>query len=246
MINIFYKNKYMKTLRKDSFFLLAALVVTTTCCAQTADDIVAKNLQAIGGKDVVTSTKSLVTTSNVEVMGNDLPSTTTILIGKGFKSETDFQGTKIIQCVTDHGGWTLNPPAGQTSPTPLSDADAKTARSQLTIDQLATYTDNGGKLELLGKDTADYKIKFTNANGMNATYYINMKTYLVDKADMKVSMQGQEAMVTTSFSDYRKVDNGLLVPFGIQRVLPQYTLNITVSKVEVNKDIDPAIFEMPK
>ena len=81
----------METLRKASFFVLATLVVTTTCCAQTAEDIVAKNLLAIGGKDVVTNTKSVVITSNLEVMGNDVPTTTTIVAGKGFKSETDFK-----------------------------------------------------------------------------------------------------------------------------------------------------------
>ena len=246
MINIFYKNKYMKTLRKLSFFVLTGLVGATTCCAQTADDVVAKYLQAIGGKDVIAGTKSLVMTSNVEVMGNDLPSTTTILNGKGFRSETDFQGNKIIQCVNNHGAWSLNPPAGQSSPTPLSDADARQAKSQLNIVPLASYADNGGKLELLGKDTADYKVKFSNADGVKITYFINMKTYLLDKVIATVNVQGQETDVTVLFSDYRKADNGLLTPFKIERDLPQYTLNISITKVDVNKDIDPAIFEMPK
>jgi hypothetical protein len=246
MINIFYKNKYMKTLRKASFFVLSGLVATTTCCAQTAEDIVAKNLQAVGGKDLIASTKSLVMTSNLEVMGNDVPTTTTIVAGKGFKSETDFQGTKIVQCVTDHSGWSLNPMAGQSTPTALSADDLKTAQGQLNIVPLSNYAANGGKLELLGKDTADYKVKVTNTNGYNATFFINLKTYLIDKADVHVTMQGQEANVTALFSDYRKIDNGLLVPFKIERDLPQYTLNITTTKVEVNKDIDPAIFEMPK
>ena len=236
----------MKTLRKLSFFVLTGLVATTTCCAQTADDVVGKYLQAIGGKDVIAGTKSLVMTSNVEVMGNDLPSTTTILNGKGFKSETDFQGNKIIQCVNDHGGWSLNPMAGQSSPTPLSDADAKQAKNQLNIVTLANYADNGGKLELAGSDTADYKVKFSNATGFKATYFINMKTYLVDKVVATVTIQSQETEVTALLSDYRKVDNGLLIPFKVERDLPQYTLNISITKAEVNKDIDPAIFEMPK
>jgi hypothetical protein len=236
----------METLKKESFFILAALVVTTTCCAQSADEIVARNLQAVGGKDLIASTKSVVITSNLEVMGNDVPTTTTILAGKGFKSETDFQGTKIIQVVTDHGGWGVNPMAGQATPTALSDADAKKGQNQLNIVPLADYTANGGKLELVGKDTADYKVKLTNANGFDATYYINMKTYLLDKVDAHVSAQGQEVDVTGLFSDYRKLDNGLLIPFKLERQLPQYSLVITHQKVEVNKDIDPAIFEMPK
>ena len=236
----------METLRKASVFVLAALVVTTTCCAQTAEDIVAKNLQAIGGKDAVTNTKSVVITSNLEVMGNDVPTTTTIVAGKGFKSETDFQGTKIVQCVTDHGGWAVNPMAGQNTPTAISDADLKTSQAQLNIVPLTNYAANGGKLELVGKDTADYKVKLTNDNGYNVTYYINMKTYFIDKEDVHLTMQGQQVDGSVVFSDYRKLDNGLFIPYKIERALPQYTLNITHQKVEINKEIDPAVFEMPK
>jgi hypothetical protein len=236
----------METLRKASFFVLAALVVTTTCCAQTAEDIVAKNLQAIGGKDAIANTKSVVITSNLEVMGNDVPTTTTIVAGKGFKSETDFQGTKIVQCVTDHSGWAVNPMAGQNTPTAISDADLKTSQAQLNIVPLSNYMANGGKIELVGKDTADYKVKLTNSTGYNATFYINMKTYLIDKEVVHITMQGQQVDGSVVFSDYRKLDDGLLIPYKIERALPQYTLNITHQKVEVNKDIDPAIFEMPK
>jgi hypothetical protein len=120
------------------------------------------------------------------------------------------------------------------------------AKNQLNIVPLCNYADDGGKIELLGKDTADYKVKLTNANGFTATYYINMKTYFIDKADVHVTAQGQEVDVTVAFSDYRKIDNGLLMPFKIERNMPQFTLNITTQKVEVNKEIDPAIFEMPK
>jgi outer membrane lipoprotein-sorting protein len=238
----------MKTLRKHSFFALVSLVAATTCCAQTAEEIVAKNLDAIGGKDLIANTKSIVMTSNLELpsMGINVPTTTTIVAGKGFKSETDFQGTKIITAVTDHGGWSVNPPVGITTPTAMSDADLKTAKHQLDITPFANYTAAGGKVALLGKDTADYKIKLTNDDGFNATYYVNMKTYLIDRADVHISMQGQDVDASVAFSDYRKIDNGLLVPFKIQREMPQYTLNITTQKVEVNKEIDPSIFEMPK
>ena len=90
-----------------------------------------------------------------------------------------------------------------------------------------------------------YKVQLTNTNGFKAVYYINMKTYFIDKADVHVVMQGQEADLTVQFSDYRKIDNGLLIPYKIERALPQYTLDITTQKVEINKDIDPKIFDMP-
>ena len=243
MLNIFYKIKYMETLRKHSLFLLATLVLATTCCAQTAQEIVEKNLQAVGGKDVIAGIKSLLIQSNVDFQGNMMPSTTTILAGKGYKNETDFNGIKIVTCITDKGGWMINPPMGATTATSLPDDAVKASQSQLSIVPLAGYA--SGKLELLGKDTADYKVKLTAANGTAATYYINMKTYYVDKVQASATVAGQTQETTINFADYRKTDSGLLFPYSISRELPQFTLNIITTSVVANKDIDPKVFDKP-
>ena len=86
----------MKTLIKRSFFILCALLGMTTLRAQSVDDIVGKYIDAIGGRTVLASINSLVINSNINVMGNDAPTTTYILAGKGFRSEMDFNGTKMI------------------------------------------------------------------------------------------------------------------------------------------------------
>src|SRR5580692_13013224 len=91
IIDILYKTKSMETLRMRSFFVLAALLAFTTLHAQTADDIVNKYTAAIGGKDAITGVKSLILESSVSVMGNDMTSTTTIVVGKGYKNESDFR-----------------------------------------------------------------------------------------------------------------------------------------------------------
>jgi len=62
----------------------------------------------------------------------------------------------------------------------------------------------------------------------------------------EIQMQGQPVKVTTGYSDYRKTETGLKVPYGIGLDLGQFQLSTTVKKVEVNKTIDPAIFAMPK
>lgn len=250
MFVLFYikitKFNYMKTLRKHSLLVLATLVVSSVCCAQTAEEIVAKNIAAVGGKDLIAATKSIVITASIEVMGNEAPSTMTILNGKGYKSETDFMGSKVIRCVTDKGGWGVNPFAGQPTPTAMPDADAKQFKDQVNVVPLIDYTDANGKLQLLGQDTADYKIKLTNDNGVNTTFFINMKTYLIDRMEFPISQGGQTIDVTLLLSDYQKIDNGLMMPFKMEQDTPQLTLNITNKKVEVNKEIDPMIFEMPK
>jgi hypothetical protein len=246
MINIIYKNKYMKTLRKRSLFVLAALALVTTSRAQTAEEIVNKSIDAVGGKDAIAAVKSIVYNQSLEVMGNEVSSVTTIVAGKGWKMDIDFQGTKIDNVITDHGGWGVNPPMGQATPVALPDDQVKQGANRLLVVPLSGWSANGGKLELQGKDSADYKIHLTNTAGTDVVYYINMKTYLLDKSDVTASANGQSAVITFHYGDYRKTDAGLLVPYSVVQDLPQMSLTFTTKSVDINKPVDPAIFDMPK
>ena len=236
----------METLRKQSLFVLTALALATTCHAQTAEDIVNKSIDAVGGKDAIAAVKSIVYNQTLEVMGNEVSTVTTIVAGKGFKSETDFQGTKIIQCMSDHGGWAVNPMMGQATPTALPDDQVKQSAGRLNIVPLLGWSTNGGKLELQGKDTADYKIHLTNTVGSDVIYYINQKTYLLDKSDITANVNGQSVSVTMHYADYRKTDAGLLVAYSWVQDLPQMSLTFTTKSVDINKPIDPTFFDMPK
>jgi len=232
---------------KPSVIILAAVLACTNLHAQTADEIVNKHVAAIGGKAAVDGVKSLYIESTMEVMGNEGPSTTWIVSGKGYKSEVEVMGMKIVQCVSDKGGWQINPPAGVTTATALPDDQVKNMKGRINVGgPLYDYATKGGKIELLGKDTADYKIKLTTSTGEAVTFFINMKTYYIDKTTSTVSAQGQDLETTVNFSDYRKLDNGYVINFSQQIVLPMYTLTITHKKVDLNKDVDPAIFDMPK
>ncbi|HXB09286.1 MAG TPA: hypothetical protein VNW04_19310, partial [Puia sp.] len=110
---------------------------------------------------------------------------------------------------------------------------------------LYDYAAKGSKIELIGQDSADYKIKLTGS-GVGSTFFINKKTYYIDKSIATISMQGTDFETTLTFSDYRKLDNGFVFGFSQTVVNPQATVNVVHKKVEVNKAIDPAIFDMPK
>ncbi len=237
----------MKTLIKSSFLLLLGALSFTNLKAQSVDDIVNKNIEALGGKTVVSGVNSLVIESTVEVMGNEANGTTYILNGKGYKSEIDFGGQMVVNCVTDKGGWMINPLMGQTTAKAIPEDQLKASQGQLQVGgPLFNYAAKGNKVELVSKDTADYKLKLTTPDGLVVTYFINTKTYLADKVINRVSVQGQEIETTINFSNYKKTDYGFVMPYTQEVNTPQYTITITNKKIDVNKSIDPAIFVMPK
>jgi len=221
-----------------------------TAPALTADEIVQKHLAAIGGKEAIAQVKSLSMESSVSVMGTDAPSTTVVLDGVGYKSETDFNGTKIVTCYNDKGGWSVNPMAGAADPTAMPDDQYNSGKANIFVGGgLYDYAAKGSKVDLLPPDPAGktYKIKLTTKENIESVYTIDATTFLVKSMTTKASMQGQEVDLTSAFSDYRKTEIGYQLPYAIDLDFGgQFQLSIAVKKVDLNKTIDPATFALPK
>ncbi|WP_315818073.1 hypothetical protein [Paraflavitalea speifideaquila] len=121
----------MKFLRV-SVAALAALTVSFAVNGQTVDEIVNKHIEALGGKDKVNGMKSLYTETEMDIMGTAAPSVTTVLFGVGSLSEVNFNGQKIVNCITDKGGWTINPLVGKMTAEDLTAEELKAGKSQLS------------------------------------------------------------------------------------------------------------------
>jgi outer membrane lipoprotein-sorting protein len=216
--------------------------------AQTAEEVISKHLDAIGGIDKISQIKSMHTEASMQVMGNDAPSTLTILNGKGFRLESEANGQKMVQCITDKGGWTINPFMGGSDPQPLPAEVYKAGENQIYIGgPLVNYAARGNKVELLGKEEGAYKIKVTNKDSVESTYFIDPASYYILKEVQKGNMMGQEMEITRTYSNYKKTDLGFVIPYQVDISYGgQFNISSTVKKVEFNKDVDPKIFEMPK
>ncbi len=214
----------------------------------TADEIVDKYVAAIGGKEAIGKVKSISMETSAQIMGAEAPGTTVIVDGVGFRSDTDFNGSKIVSCYTDKGGWSVNPMTGMADPTPMPDEQYKLGKEQIYVGgPLYNYAARGGKVELLSKDPASYKIKLTTKDNVDSVYVIDAATWLVKSMNAKGKMQDQDVDITTTFSDYRKTDVGYLLPYSLDLDIGgQFQLSIAVKKIELNKTIDPAVFAMPK
>jgi hypothetical protein len=228
--------------------VITALAGAVALQAQTAEEIVSKHIDAMGGKDAISKVKSLVTESTISIMGGEAPSTTTVVDGVGYKSEMEFNGTKIVQCVTDKGGWMINPMTGAADPTPMPEDQYKNQKANMYVGgALYDYEARGSKVEFMGKEGDDYKIKLTTKDNAEYLYQIDGKTYLIKSMSMKGDMQGAPVDITMSPSDYRKTDTGFMVPYALDMDIGgQFQFTVAVNKVQVNPTVDPAIFEMPK
>jgi outer membrane lipoprotein-sorting protein len=219
--------------------------------AQTADEIVNKWMDAMGGRDKLSSMQTVYTENEINIMNNIAPGKTYIVNGKGFKSETDFNGQKVIDCYTVNNGWSINPLAGQNAAATMPAVQIKLGQLQLdAAGPLFNYAAKGSKAELLGKEllkgTSVYKLKLTTSAGLEVTFFINDTSYYILKEVTKMNAEGQDIEITVVNSDYRKTENGFIMPFSTELTLPGLTATINNRKIEINKEIDPAIFEMPK
>ena len=220
--------------------------VTSSLYAQTVDEVINKHIDAIGGKDKLSQVKSVYTENSVDVMGNSVAQKEYLLEGKGFKSEVDFNGSNIVQCVTDKGGWTINPMMGSADAQAIPDELYKSSKPQIFLNgALSDYIAKGYKAELGGQEGGNFKIKVTG-DGLETYYFIDAKTYLLTKSVTKGEAMGQSVEVTTTYSDHKKTDFGIVLPYTKSVDMGMFQFVQKTDKLEVNKAIDPKIFEMPK
>jgi len=220
--------------------------MTSVLQAQTVDEIISKHIEAIGGNEVLSKVKSIYTENSMDVMGNQVPLTEFLLEGKGYKTESEFNGAKIISCFNSNGGWSVNPMMGASDAQPMGDDLYNAGKNQIYIGgPLVDYASKGYKAELAGKEDGNFKIRITGKNS-ESFYFIDPKSFYISKSIIKSEMMGQPVDVTTTYSEYKKTDSGLVMAFAKSIDMGMFQMSVIVNKVDVNKELDPKIFEIPK
>jgi hypothetical protein len=232
--------------------LLSLLIVATAFAAhaQTAEEIIGKYIDAIGGKEKLSAINSVKLTNTNVVMGNEAPATVVILNGKGYRSEAEVMGSKMVQVFSDKGAWMINPMMGSSEPQEIPAQQAKSGMNQIYVVPLLNYAANGAKAEYVGQEKAGnvnaYKVKLTDKNGDVTNYYFDPATHYLVQMTRSGEMMGQPIDVTVSFSDFKKTDYGWVVPQTTEVNMGQFAITSKLKNVEVNVPVDPAIFEMKK
>ncbi len=229
-----------------------AAIVAVPVSAQTADEIVARNLEAKGGAAKLKAIQSIRMTGKMLVgPGIEAPIVLELKRPRAMRMDISIQGMTITQAYDGKMGWMLNPMSGRTDPEPMPSEAMKLVEEQADMDgPFVDYKDKGNTIELLGKEKVEgadcYKLKVTLKSGDTRVYYIDAEHYLEVKQESKTNVRGTDVESDTIVGDWKEVD-GLMFPFSIDSGQPggQMRQKMTVEKIEVNPTIDDARFTMP-
>jgi hypothetical protein len=236
----------------------ASVVLGLTCLAasagaQTADELVAKNLHAKGGLDKIKAIKTLRMKGRLNQGGF------TAVVGQELKRpamlRTTFtvQGMTAIQAYDGLTGWQISPFQGRKDPELLGEDDLRDLVEDADMDgPLVDYKEKGHTVEYLGHDTVDgddvYRLKCTLKNGDIVYYYLDPDSSLEIRTERQQFIRGAVRERQSDLGSYKPVA-GVMFPYSIEsgpKNNPSVRSKVTIESIEANVPIDDIAFKMPK
>jgi hypothetical protein len=237
--------------------ILPSLVflATSPAFAITAEEIVAKNVEARGGAAALASLKSLRRTGAFVLPGRNLLITVNdVRMRPGrVRQEATYQGLTQIQAFDGEKGWQVQPFEGRKEPSFMSDDDAKPFRLAADLDgPWVNARAKGHTLEYLGTEDVDgtlaHKLRVTLKWGGDVTVWIDPDTWMVIRDLQRTVVRGAEQEVETDYGDYEKV-GGVYVPMSEEsgpRNSPPSTRGQSVyDKAQASVAVTPDVFTFP-
>lgn len=237
-------------LTKRIILSVGLCIAATGVFAQTANDIINKNIDAMGGREKLMKLTSVYEEMTTSVMGQDITGKVWIVNDKGMRTEMTVMEKKIVTVMTKDTGWMINPMMGSDAPQPLPMEQVKQSAARMDLrGQFLNYAKNGYTATLLGKEPVDgkdaYKIKLSKGSE-NFTFYIDASTYLITKIETVVSAAGQSVNTEVGMTDYKKTPEGYSFPYTTNiNVSSGMKITSTITKLVVNPTVDPTVFTKP-
>jgi hypothetical protein len=233
--------------------LFVALCCFGVCgLAQTADELVSKNIQARGGLEKLKAIKTL------RITGNSVSGGTPIVIVNEYmrpnliRETFSIAGMTAIQAYDGTSGWQISPFGGRKDPEFLGEDDLRDLQLDSDFEgPIVDYKAKGNSVEFLGHDTVDgddaLRLKVTLKNGDVVYYYLDPDTYLEIRKETQEFIRGAVKEGFYDLGSYKPVA-GVMFPFSItsgSKNNPDGGLTITVDKIEVNVPLPASDFAVP-
>jgi hypothetical protein len=222
--------------------------------AQTAEELIAKNIEAKGGLVAIKAISSLRKTGKLEQQGFAL----VIMLRSDQKPENlvresiSIEGMTQVQAYDGKEGWQISPFQGRRDPERMADDDTRSLVEGADFyGPLVDYQQKGSKVEYLGHAMVDgddaLRLKVTLKNGDLLNYFLDPDTYLEIRVERQVFIRGSVHESYDNLGSYKKV-NGVYFPFSVESGSPRNPepgAKITFTSIEANVGIPDAEFKMP-
>ena len=235
-------------------FLLASaavFVLLSAASAQTADEIIAKYVEKIGGMQKLQAIKTMRATGKFtggggfEAVMVDESKRPNVL-----RNEFRFQGMTGISAFDGKTGWKIEPWQGKKDAESLGEDELKAYLDADFDESLVNYKQKNIRVEYVGKDEFEgsdvFKIKATLPSGTVKHYYLDTDYYVPIKIETKRVVRGADVESETILGDYKEVA-GVYFPHSFESG-PKGSSNkvkITYEKIEANVALDDKQFARP-
>lgn len=220
--------------------------------AQTASELVARNVAARGGAAAWQAVSSLRLTGRMDVgRGMLVPYVLEQKRPAKMRLEFVFDGETAVQCSDGKTGWKVAPFRGRTTPEPMTAEELREAAS--SADPYGPLFDHARRrhgVALLGREPVEgkdaFKLKVTLPGGAVRWVYLDAESGLEVRVDALRKLGARERRVETYYRDWQAAE-GLLIPRRYETrtegVKDAHVL--TVETVRVNPPLDDSRFAMP-
>jgi hypothetical protein len=239
-------------MRHTVIVLAAVSCLSVFGSAQSADELVNKNIQAKGGIEKIKAIHSIRIHGKLNVGGGLIAATMQENVRPNLVRENvSLQGMTAVTAYDGTTGWQIQPFQGHKDPELMGEDDLKDLLLDADFDgPLVDYKEKGNSVEFLGHDQVDgddaLRLKVTLKNGDILYYYLDPDTFLEIRREVQEFIRGSVRESVTDLGSYKPV-GGVMYPFSIaqgSKANPA-AQTTTMEKIEINVPIDQAEFAVP-
>ena len=234
--------------------ILLGAGLATAAHAQTADEIVEKNLKARGGIEKLRAIHTMVVTAKLETPGGAGPLIVRLERPGRIQEDLTLNGAETVRTYNGTSAWMVTGKAGAEDVKELTGGDLENLRDEGEngIDgALADYQKKGNRVEFDGAAVVDgktcYKLKVTLRSGHVQYQFLDSTTYLEVHEEIERTYNGNQMVIEETVGDYREEGGVLFAHKYVSGVAgrPQRS-TLTYEKVELNPRLEKSVFEKPK
>jgi len=232
--------------------LIAVLWCGARLYSQTADELIAKNIDARGGIEKMKAIKTLRATGKFEGGGGFTASVGQENQRPNLIRETfSLQGMTAVQAYDGSNGWQIQPFGGKKDPQLMGEDDLRDLLLDADLEgPLVDYKEKGSTVEYLGHDVVDgddaLRLKVTLKNGDIIYDYLDPDTFIEIRREIQQFIRGSVRDRVVGLGSYKPVA-GVMFPFSISSGPKNHPdeQTYTMQKMEANVTIDPKDFMLP-